>query len=163
MSLTHINKEGRARMVDVSDKNITKRVAKAQAIITMKKATLNKIIEGEIKKGDVLAVAQVAGIQASKLTAQLIPMCHPLALNHVDLSFEPDFDNHTLKLVSTISTEGKTGVEMEALTCVNLAALTVYDMCKSIDKAMRIDSVYLLEKQGGKSGAFRYKNLEEEN
>ncbi len=160
MKLTHINKEGRAKMVDVSGKDSSKRTAKAQAVLTMNAETLKRILEGGIAKGDVLSVAQVAGIQAAKQTHQLIPMCHPLPLTHVDLSMEPDPENGTLRLLSTVSTEGKTGVEMEALTCVNIAALTVYDMCKSIDKTMRIDRVFLVEKHGGKSGTFTHPDKE---
>lgn len=151
MTLTHINQEGRARMVDVSDKMITKRIAKAQAVITMNKETLTRILTGGTKKGDVMQIAQVAGIQGAKLTHQLIPMCHALQLTHVDLSFQEDFENNTLTIVSTVITEAKTGVEMEAFTSVNIAALTVYDMCKSIDQTMRIDGIYLLHKSGGKT------------
>ncbi len=161
MTLTHINKEGRANMVDVSEKNITKRIAKAQAVITMQKNTLTRIIEGDINKGDVLSVAQVAGIQGAKWTHHLIPMCHPLQLTHIDLTMKHDFKTSTLTLQSTVITEGKTGVEMEALTAVNIAALTIYDMCKSIDKTMQIDNVYLLEKSGGKSGLFTHPNVKE--
>ncbi len=155
MKLTHINQEGRAHMVDISNKNVTKRIAKAQAIITMNPATLKRILEGGLHKGDVLAVAQVAGIQAAKATHTLIPMCHPLSLSHIDISFFEDPKNASLKLIATVMTEGKTGVEMEALTAVSVAALTVYDMTKSIDRAMRIDAMYLIEKSGGNSGHYQ--------
>lgn len=162
MTLTHINKEGRANMVDVSEKDITKRIAKAQAVITMQKDTLTRIIEGDIKKGDVLSVAQVAGIQGAKWTHHLIPMCHPLQLSHIDLTMTHDFKTSTLTLISTVITEGKTGVEMEALTAANIAALTIYDMCKSIDKSIRIDQVYLIQKSGGKSGTFIHPDKKED-
>ena len=163
MKLTHINQEGRAQMVNIKDKAITHRLAKAQAVVTMKPSTLTRILDGDITKGDVLAVAQVAGIQAAKLTSQLIPMCHPLPLTHVDISVKTNTQEGTITLISTVSTEGKTGVEMEALTCVNIAALTVYDMCKSIDKAIRIDHIYLLEKHGGKSGSYTHPNHKEDH
>ena len=162
MKLTHINEQGRAKMVDVSDKSITKRTAVACATITMEENTLNKILQGELKKGDVLAVSQVAGIQGAKQTSTLIPMCHPLPLHHVDIHFKEDTNNHTLTITATVSTEGKTGVEMEALTCVSIAALTVYDMCKSIDQTMVIKNIYLKEKIGGKSTHFIHPNHKEE-
>lgn len=154
MKLTHINTQGRAKMVDVSGKAVTKRKAIACATLHMQPKTLQKILEGELKKGDVLAVAQVAGIQAAKQTAHLIPMCHPLPLTHVDIITQENLQTSTLTLTASVATEGQTGVEMEALTCVSVAALTVYDMCKSIDQSMTITNIYLKEKMGGKSQHF---------
>ncbi|MGE5543953.1 MAG: cyclic pyranopterin monophosphate synthase MoaC [Bacillota bacterium] len=152
MELTHINQEGRARMVDVSGKPDTEREAIAEARVYMKSSTLELIEKGGIKKGDVLAVAQVAGIMAAKNTWSLIPMCHPLFLTSVDLSFSFNKEQDFLGIESRVKTTGKTGVEMEALTAVTVAALTVYDMCKSVDRWMRIEGVALLSKSGGKSG-----------
>ncbi|MFW6285387.1 MAG: cyclic pyranopterin monophosphate synthase MoaC [Bacillota bacterium] len=156
MNLTHFNEEGRARMVDVTDKKETQRVAKAQAVVHMKKETLRRILTDTIEKGDVFAVAQVAGVQAAKQTHHLIPMCHPLLLTHVDLAFTPDEKEGTVTIVSTVKLKGTTGVEMEALTAVTTAALTVYDMCKAIDKSMNIQDIHLISKSGGKSGEYRY-------
>lgn len=147
-----MNAEGRARMVDVTDKTDTQREARAEARVYMKSETLKMIKEGQIKKGDVLAVAQVAGVMAAKKTSDMIPMCHPLFLTAVDLGFVFDWDNSCLIIESVVKTTGRTGVEMEALTAVSVAALTVYDMCKSADRWMRIDQTQLLEKLGGKSG-----------
>ncbi|MDC0559047.1 cyclic pyranopterin monophosphate synthase MoaC [Candidatus Izimaplasma bacterium] len=155
MGLSHINNEGRANMVDVSDKTDTLRIAEAVGSIHMKKETLERIINGGIKKGDVLAVSQVAGIMAAKNTSNIIPMCHPLLLTSVDISFSHDFESCILTVKSTVSLTGKTGVEMEALTAVNVALLTVYDMCKAIDKDMIIKEVKLLSKSGGRSGEYR--------
>lgn len=150
---SHINEEGRARMVDVTDKEITCREAVAEATVLVNEATMNAILTGGIKKGDVLAVAQVAGIMAAKKTADIIPMCHPLALSAVDISF-----THTetsLHIRSTVRCKGSTGVEMEALTAASTAALTVYDMCKAIQRDIEITDIRLLYKSGGKSGEFR--------
>ncbi|HEU4964849.1 MAG TPA: cyclic pyranopterin monophosphate synthase MoaC [Bacilli bacterium] len=160
--LTHFNEQGRAHMVDVSEKNTTKRVATAYAKIEMQPETLSLIRQGKMKKGDVLAVAQVAGIMAAKKTSDIIPMCHPLPLTKVDISFQdltdtPEAEAGTaaLEVFATVATTYVTGVEMEALTAVTAAALTVYDMCKAVDKGMTIASVCLLEKTGGKSGDFK--------
>jgi len=155
MELTHLNKEGYARMVDVSLKDDTKRTAVAEATIKMEKETLKRIIEGGFKKGDVLAVSQVAGIMGAKKTPDIIPMCHPLLLTGIDIHFTHNIDTNELIIQSTVSLTGKTGVEMEALTAVSIAALTVYDMCKAIDKGMIIKEIKLLKKNGGKSGEFR--------
>jgi len=155
MDLTHLNKEGRAKMVDVTEKSDTVRIAKAISTISMKKETLKRIIDGGIKKGDVLSVSQVAGIMAAKKTSDIIPMCHPLLLTSVDISFNHDIEKNELYIESTVSLKGKTGVEMEALTAVSVAALTIYDMCKAIDKAIIIKETKLLEKTGGKSGTYR--------
>jgi cyclic pyranopterin phosphate synthase len=158
--LTHFNEEGRAHMVDVGDKNITERVAIATGVIHLQPETLRLIKEGEIKKGDVLAVAQVAGIMGAKKTSDLIPMCHPLALTHVDISFtdnlepNPETGMCEITIQATVKLTGKTGVEMEALTAVSLAALTIYDMCKAVDKGMYFNNIGLLHKSGGKSGTF---------
>ncbi len=151
--LTHFNEQGRAVMVDVSDKPATARVAVAQGQVTMAPETLARIREGRIAKGDVLAIAQVAGIQAAKRTSDWIPLCHPLPLTGVNLTFE-DNGADTLYIQAEVKTTGKTGVEMEALTAVSAAALTVYDMCKALQKDMVIGPVSLLAKSGGKSGEY---------
>ena len=153
--LTHFNEQGRARMVDVSDKQATRRTDTAYAKIVMKDETLALIREGKMKKGDVLAVAQVAGIMAAKKTSEIIPMCHPLPITKVDISFQALPEESALEAFATVSTTYLTGVEMEALTAVTAAALTVYDMCKAVDKGMEIRNVSLLEKTGGKSGDYR--------
>ena len=152
MELTHFNEQGRARMVDVSEKAQTFRVARAEATVRMAKTTMDKIKEGAIDKGDVLAVAQVAGIMAAKKNSELIPMCHPLLLTKVDILFS--IEDTALHILSEVRCRGETGVEMEALTAVSVAALTVYDMCKAVQRDMRIDNVHLLYKEGGKSGVY---------
>ncbi|WP_243014245.1 cyclic pyranopterin monophosphate synthase MoaC [Brevibacillus borstelensis] len=151
--LTHFNDQQRAKMVDVSEKEVTKRVAVAVSKIAMKPETLLRIREGQIAKGDVLAVAQVAGVMAAKKTWEIIPMCHPLPLTGIDIRFSYA-DKATLDIEATVKTTGKTGVEMEALTAASAAALTVYDMCKAMDKEMVIGPTYLQSKTGGKSGDF---------
>jgi cyclic pyranopterin phosphate synthase len=157
MTLTHFDEQGRAHMVDVGHKQETQREAVARGRILMKPETLALIQAGGIKKGDVLAVAQVAGIMAAKRTHELVPMCHPLMLTHVSLSFEPQpaeppAELAAINISATVRTTGKTGVEMEALTAVSVAGLTIYDMCKAVDRAMRIDAIRLAKKSGGKSG-----------
>ena len=152
MQLTHLDEEGHARMVDVSGKPDTRRVAVATGEITMRSETLALIQERGIPKGDVLAVAQVAGIMAAKRTHALIPMCHPLLLTHVAVEFAPHEAESLIEITATVRTTGKTGVEMEALTAVTVAALTIYDMCKAVDRAMHITNVRLVRKSGGKSG-----------
>jgi len=149
-ALTHFNKEGRAQMVDVSNKNVTARAAVARGVVKMKPETLELIREGAIKKGDVLAVAQVGGIMGAKKTPDIIPMCHPLQLTGVDINFSALSDTE-LGIVATVKTMDRTGVEMEALTAVSITALTVYDMCKAVDKTMIITDIELVEKTGGKS------------
>jgi len=144
-------------MVDVSDKANTAREASAGAIVHMKKETLNLIVSGSHKKGDVLAVARVAGIQAAKKCWELIPLCHPLMLSKVTVELKPNENDSTIEIVATAKLEGKTGVEMEALTAASIAALTIYDMCKAVDRFMRIDNVQLQEKKGGKSGHWTFK------
>lgn len=151
---THINDEGRAKMVDVSEKQDTTREAVAVASVFMKKETLQKIEEGAISKGDVLSVAQVGGIMGAKATPQIIPMCHPIMISGCDISFKLDFENSKIDITATTRTVGKTGVEMEALSAASIAALTIYDMCKAIDKEMVINNVMLMKKTGGKSGIF---------
>ncbi len=150
--LTHFNKAGEARMVDVGDKAVTLRRAVAAGRIGMLPQTLELIEQGGHKKGDVLGVARVAGIMATKRTAELVPMCHPLPLTHVSIDFELDSVNHAIECRVTAETRGQTGVEMEALNGVQVALLTIYDMCKAVDRGMVIDGVRLLAKSGGKSG-----------
>jgi len=152
--LSHVDKGGAARMVDVSAKADTEREAVAEGYVVMLPATLALIQQGGIPKGDVLAVARVAGIMAAKRTSELIPMCHPISITGVTVDLAPA-DEGRLRIAATVKTTGKTGVEMEALTAVSVAALTVYDMCKAVDRAMRVEGVRLLEKRGGKSGDFR--------
>lgn len=158
---THFNEHGRAKMVDISDKKETARKAIARSSIQMKRIVYENITEQKNKKGDVLSVAQVAGIMAAKQTSTLIPMCHPIPISGVDLSFEwANIENDTYELMinAEVKTVGSTGVEMEALTAASVTALTVYDMCKAVDKGMIIGQTYLLEKSGGKSGNFKREN-----
>ena len=150
--LTHINDNGEAQMVDVSDKNNTTREAKAGARVVMQAETLELIVSGSHKKGDVLAVARIAGIQAAKKCSDLIPLCHPLMLSKVSVELTPNNEKCCIDILATAKLNGKTGVEMEALTAASIAALTVYDMCKAVDRFMRIENIQLIEKKGGKSG-----------
>ena len=159
MEFTHINEEGRAKMVDVSEKIDTAREAIAIGSVSMKRETLERIKEGTISKGDVLAVAQVGGIMGAKNTPQIIPMCHPIMISGCDISFKIDFENNKIEITATTKTMGKTGIEMEALTAVSTAALTIYDMCKAIDREMVINNIMLVKKSGGKSGLFERKGL----
>ena len=152
--LTHLDDQGRARMVDVSAKDVTAREATARGRITMTSRTLAMITEGRSKKGDVLAAARIAGIMAAKRTHELIPLCHPLAISGVAIDFATDVAANAIETSATVKVEGKTGVEMEALTAVSVACLTIYDMCKSADRAMRIGDIRLVEKSGGKSGKY---------
>ncbi len=157
---THFNESGRARMVDVSAKDSTERVGTAQATVFMLPATLEKIQRGKIAKGDVLAVAQVAGVMGAKKTPDLIPMCHPLLITSVDISFkeesQPNQDGLcAISIFAMVKTTGQTGVEMEAMTAASVAALTIYDMCKAIDRGMSFSNVCLLSKSGGKSGTYQ--------
>lgn len=151
---THFNKAGRSRMVDVTEKGITDRVAIARGVITMKPETLKKVLEGQMKKGDVLGVAQIAGIMGVKRTSELIPMCHNIFISGSDLNFEIDEENSKIVIEATVKNSGQTGVEMEALTAVSIAALTIYDMCKAVDKEMVIGEICVMKKSGGKSGTF---------
>ena len=150
--LTHINSNGEAQMVDVSDKENTMREAKAGARVVMQSKTLDLIVSGSHKKGDVLSVAKIAGIQAAKKCSELIPLCHPLMLTKVNVELTPNSEKNCIEITATAKLNGRTGVEMEALTAASIAALTVYDMCKAVDRFMTIDNVQLLEKKGGKSG-----------
>jgi len=152
--LTHLNAAGEAHMVDVSAKAETERVARAGARILMQKATLDLILSGQAAKGDVLATARIAGIMAAKKTSDLIPLCHPLALSQVTVELTPDTKANAIDIVATCKLKGRTGVEMEALTAASVAALTVYDMAKAVDRGMQITDVKLLHKSGGKSGDF---------
>jgi cyclic pyranopterin phosphate synthase len=152
--LTHFDERGNARMVDVGDKDVTERVATAQASVVMQPATLALIRDKKAAKGDVLAVAQLAGIMAAKKTSDLIPLCHPLALSSVQVTLALDETRNAVDIEATCKVKGKTGVEMEALTAASVAALTVYDMCKAVDRGMVIEQVKLLHKSGGKSGTF---------
>lgn len=151
MDFTHFDKSGRPKMVDVSEKSATHRVALAQGSIYMKNETLELILKGGLKKGDVLFTAQLAGIIAAKKTSELIPMCHNIALDGVEIDFEIDEVKYLVNIKAQVNTTGKTGVEMEALTAVTVSALTIYDMCKAVDKEMVIGDIKLLKKTGGKS------------
>ena len=152
--LTHIDKYGKARMVDVTAKKITTREAVAKGSIFMKHATLQAVITNDIKKGDVLGVARIAGIMAAKKAGDVIPLCHPLNITSVDISFEPQPMRKCVDITATVRVTSQTGVEMEALTAVSVAALTIYDMCKAIDKEMTISNIRLVKKTGGRSGTF---------
>ncbi len=151
-ALTHFDLEGNVHMVDITDKETTDRVATARGTVSMKPATLKLINRGELKKGDVLAVAKLAGIMAAKQTPQLIPLCHPLPITSTDVELKPDKKSSTVVITATVKTTAQTGVEMEALTAVTVAALTIYDMCKSVDRGMRIENIRLVRKSGGRSG-----------
>ena len=153
--LTHLDELGNANMVDVGDKAETQRLARVAGRVTMKPQTLQLIREGDIKKGDVLGVARIAGIMAAKQTADLIPLCHPLPIEKIVLDLAINEAESAVEIVATVTTSGKTGVEMEALTAVSVAALTIYDMAKAVDRAMRISDIRLLEKRGGIHGDYR--------
>jgi cyclic pyranopterin phosphate synthase len=153
--LSHLNDKGEARMVDVSAKEVTSRTARAEGFVSMASATLELILAGKAPKGDVLATARVAGIMAAKRTDELIPLCHALPLTEVTVEFEPSRDPVGLKVEATAKVEAKTGVEMEALVAVSIACLTIYDMCKAVDRAMSFSGIRLVEKTGGRSGTFR--------
>ncbi|MBF0096191.1 MAG: cyclic pyranopterin monophosphate synthase MoaC [Magnetococcales bacterium] len=153
--LTHFDAQGATRMVDVSDKSASDRLAIAAAEVVMQPETLQLILDRQLSKGDVLEVARIAGIMAAKRVDMLIPLCHQLNLTSVKIAFEPDRANNRIHLTAQVRTHGQTGVEMEALTAVSVAALTIYDMCKAVDRAMTIGQIRLLEKAGGKSGHFR--------
>jgi cyclic pyranopterin phosphate synthase len=153
-TFTHIDKDGCVRMVDVSEKEPTSRVAVAQGVISMNPETLENIYNQNVKKGNVLETARIAGVMAAKKTSELIPMCHPLNITHIQIDFFPDKIANSIRIEASVRLVGQTGVEMEALTAASVAALTIYDMCKSYDRAMTISDIYLLEKSGGKSGRF---------
>jgi cyclic pyranopterin phosphate synthase len=153
--LSHLNETGEARMVDVSEKAVTERTAIAEGFVTMMPETLDLILSGEAPKGDVLATARIAGIMAAKRTHELIPLCHPLPLTQVVVEFFPSREPSGVRVQATAKVEGKTGVEMEALTAVSVACLTIYDMCKAADRGMEFSGIRLVEKTGGRSGRFR--------
>ena len=153
--LSHLDAEGKARMVDVGAKDVTARTATARASVTMRAETLGLIVDGGYAKGDVLAIARLAGIMAAKRTAELIPLCHPLALDLVSVELTCDTERNAVDIEASCAVHGRTGVEMEALTAVSVAALTVYDMCKAVDRGMTVGEVRLTHKSGGKSGTFR--------
>jgi cyclic pyranopterin monophosphate synthase len=152
--LTHLDEHGQAHMVDVSTKAVTIREAIAKARVVMQPQTLSLILKGEAKKGDVLATARIAGIMAAKKTHELIPLCHPLMISKVAIAFTPDESSNAIDVTASVRVEGKTGVEMEALTACSIACLTIYDMCKAVDRAIMITDLRLTEKSGGKSGHF---------
>lgn len=154
--LTHFNRQGEAHMVDVGDKPATHRIAIAEGRITMKPETLSLILEGGHKKGDVLGIARIAGIMAAKKTSDLIPLCHPLALSHISIDLLPDTQSRSVISRARVETVDQTGVEMEALTAVQISLLTIYDMCKAVDRSMIIGEIRLLEKSGGKSGTWQH-------
>ncbi len=153
--LNHFNQRGEAHMVDVGDKDVTQRRAVAEGRIQMKAETLQRIIQGEHKKGDVLGIARVAGIMAAKKTAELIPLCHPLQLNNVDIELIIEEEKSSVHCIAEVKTSGKTGVEMEALTAVQITLLTIYDMCKAMDRGMTMSDIGLMSKSGGKSGEWK--------
>ena len=152
--LTHLDESGQASMVDVGHKSPTLREAVARGSIVMQPETLRLIIEGNIKKGDVFTVAKTAGIMAAKKTSELIPLCHPLLLTHIQVDLQPNMENNSVDIEATVRLHGKTGVEMEALTAVSIAALTIYDMAKAVDCSMRVIDIRLVSKKGGKSGDY---------
>ncbi|MBQ9061646.1 MAG: cyclic pyranopterin monophosphate synthase MoaC [Eubacterium sp.] len=154
--LTHINEKGEARMVDVGEKQVTRREASAQAVVCMQPETLKMICDGTMPKGDVFACARIAGIMAAKKTSDLIPMCHPIPIEKVEIDIAPVDETH-VRIISTARCSHKTGIEMEALTAASVAALTIYDMCKAVDRGMVIEEVMLLRKSGGKSGIYERK------
>ena len=157
--LNHFDSKGNAIMVDVTEKNVTERKAIAKGKIFVNDETYKRILDGNMTKGDVLGVARIAGIMATKKTSDLIPMCHPLMLTKSQIDFEFNEEEKSITAISTVKLSGKTGVEMEALTGVNVALLTIYDMCKAIDKNMVISDIHLVEKTGGKSGNFIFENI----
>jgi len=156
MGLSHFNKDGRAKMVDVSKKSSTLREAVACGTVYVNADTLSLILHGESKKGDILAVAQIAGIMAAKRTSDIIPMCHPVAITGIDIHLSPDENRNAIDITATVRCRGETGVEMEALTAVSAAALTIYDMCKVVQKDIEISNIRLDKKSGGKSGDYEY-------
>ncbi len=158
LEFTHFNKDGRAQMVDVGNKEDTNRMAIAEGEIVMLPTTLKMIKDGKVSKGDVLGVAQIAGIMAAKKTSEIIPMCHPLVLTHINIYFKIDKNKNKIIIQSKVKNTGKTGVEMEPLTAVSVAALTIYDMCKAVDKEMTIQNIHLVEKIGGRSGRYQGKS-----
>ncbi len=155
--LSHLSQSGEARMVDVSAKAVTERIAVAEGRVIMERKTLDIVRKGDAKKGDVLGIARVAGIMAAKRTHELIPLCHPLALSQIEVDAAPDAELPGIRITARVKVAGQTGVEMEALTAVSVACLTIYDMVKAVDRAMRIEGIRLVEKRGGRSGHYRAK------
>ncbi|MEH6727184.1 MAG: cyclic pyranopterin monophosphate synthase MoaC [Hyphomicrobiales bacterium] len=153
--LTHLSESGEANMVDVADKAVTSRLAQAEGRVEMLPETLDMILSGNAKKGDVLGTARLAGIMAAKRTHELVPLCHQLLISKIEVSIEPDIEASALRVAATVRVNGQTGVEMEALTAVSVACLTIYDMAKAVDRGMRIEGIRVLEKSGGKSGVYR--------
>jgi cyclic pyranopterin phosphate synthase len=153
--LTHFNQQGEAHMVDVGAKGSTHRIAIAEGHISMQAGTLKLIVDGGHKKGDVLGIARVAGIMAAKKTAELIPLCHPLSISHIEIKLEPNQEENLIYCQARVETTGQTGVEMEALTAIQITLLTIYDMCKAVDRGMTMGAIRLLEKSGGKSGTWK--------
>ena len=160
---THFDEEGKARMVDVSQKEATMREAIAHGSISMNRETFRMIMDRRIAKGDALGVAQVAGIMGAKRTADIIPMCHPLNITNVEINFFPSQGENKIEIEARVKTKGETGVEMEALLAVTTAALTIYDMCKAVDRGIIISDIHLVEKRGGKSGTFRWRGQKEDD
>lgn len=160
-NFTHLDEQGQAKMVEVGGKEITRRLAVARGEIAMRPETLEMIISGKVTKGEVFGVARVAGIMAAKQTSSLIPLCHPLNLTGIDVQFRPDQDNNKIEIEASVRITGQTGVEMEALTAVSIAALTIYDMCKAVDREMIIGAIRLMHKSGGKSGVFERELINE--
>ena len=157
-ALSHLDSQGKASMVDITEKGISDREAKAQAVVVMQPETLDLVVAGNMKKGDVLSTARIAGIQAAKKCSDLIPLCHPLALTSIQLEFDIDKAGSCIRITSTCRLNGRTGVEMEALTAASVAALTIYDMCKAVEKGITINDIKLLSKSGGKSGDYNAKS-----
>jgi cyclic pyranopterin monophosphate synthase len=154
-NLTHLDESGRAAMVDIGHKSVTERIAIAQGSVFMKPETLQLIIDGSMKKGDVLTVAELAGVMAAKRTSELIPLCHPLLLNKIDVKCTPNEPESCVDIQAMVRVQGKTGVEMEALTAVSVAALTIYDMAKAADRGMQLSNIRVVFKEGGQSGTYR--------
>jgi len=159
MKLTHVDEDGKARMVDVSGKKETEREARAAGKVKMARETYDLVRTGQGPKGDIFTVAKIAGIMGAKKTHELIPLCHPLPITHVDVNFTFDDDEGSVTITSSVKTRGQTGVEMEALTCAMITALTVYDMCKAVDKGIEMGPFFLLEKSGGKSGKYQRQSI----
>lgn len=155
--LSHIDDKGNARMVDVTHKKETEREAVARGAVAMSAETYNLVRGGEAPKGDIFTTAKIAGIMAAKKTHELIPLCHPLAITHIDVEYDFDDTRHTVNITSVVRTKGQTGVEMEAMTCVTVVGLTIYDMCKAVDKGIELGPFHLVQKSGGKSGTYRRK------
>ncbi len=157
LKFSHLDEKGRAQMVDITQKKSTSRVAKAYGRVKLSKETYDAIREGNGPKGDIFSVAKIAGIMAAKKTHELIPLCHPLSITHIDVDYRFNDHENIVEIISTVKTTGQTGVEMEALVCVTHVGLTVYDMCKAIDKSIELEPFYLLQKEGGKSGRYERK------